>query len=1243
MTMMNRRREALRKLKWRPELQDGSTRKDEDEEGEHPLDPSRPHELRKSGDQSVTGASSDQKRLNQLRLISIGLWVAVAALASFTVFKLSRRAMDQIARSEFRTIASEVTEGFITNIHAKMATAYTVSVSLTAMLPYEGVAPNVTFSLFDELSIGALLTSSGSRVVWSPLLVGKDLSEWDAYVQAQPQHDTGMMDSACYICGSQYGTVGLPASTIQIKNETYRCGDLEKLGLSGMLSSEKCGYVATLATSNCNCSFFDQQTDTKKREPWRTTVFQLVNGSVTDVHGRGPFAPVWQVFPTDTADSIVMYDQMSDTVRRSAMANVLEIQVPVLGGAPDVVDGYGGLVGGQPQMPSTAVFAPVFDSVAAERVIGSISIDFDWSTILNSALPVRSDGLVCVIENSLGNQLAYSVKNGSVVFEGASDLHDKSHDSWLVESTYDDFLRMQRSTSPLVNSTNLESSANSLYRVRVYASKSFEQSRSSSFPSILAATVFGFFLFNLAVFIAYDCMMKTRQEKIVQTAKQTDAIVSSMFPPVVRDRLLRQAETKARYPKSKKRFPRIPLTPKLRLASMLRDSTPLDIQLESNSQPIADLFQHTTVLFADISGFTAWSSSREPCQVFKLLETVYSCFDSLAHKLGVFKVETIGDCYVAVTGLPEPQEDHAVIMSEFASECLINMRDLVKQLETTLGPGTADLALRIGMHSGPVTAGVLRGEKSRFQLFGDTMNTASRMESTGQAQKIQVSQATADLLIKSSKAHWLIQRDELVFAKGKGDLQTFWVKPDRKHSSNVIDIHNTSTRSLVSTDSFDLNMSSLSLFDSRHHRESDTAGKLDRLIDWNVELLLGLIHNIVARRNLVEGRRRRRSSTELLVIPDLAQRRKSNLRLSRYSSDILEVVEAVNMPPFSEKAPSLGDPTEEDLANLGEEVRYQLREFVGRVAARHKMDNPFHNFEHASTVALSANKLMKRIINPENVDYEQDAIPERDRRKTLAHDIHDASFGISSDPLMQFAVVFAALIHNIDHPGVPNEQLVSDEDEIAVEYKGRSITEQHAIETAWRMFMEGEFEALRHCVCHTDYELKRFHQLVVNAVVATDIEDDDLAAWRQNRWRKAFGPESLKAEFDMERKATIVFESVIQVSDISFTMQHWHIYTKWNERLFAEKLKAFLIGRSDDDPSFSWYHDELGFFDQYVIPLAKRLEDCQVFGVSSEEYLTYAVGNRNEWESKGRDMVCQMVDRYNPRKLTRQSFSAIPA
>jgi class 3 adenylate cyclase len=154
-----------------------------------------------------------------------------------------------------------------------------------------------------------------------------------------------------------------------------------------------------------------------------------------------------------------------------------------------------------------------------------------------------------------------------------------------------------------------------------------------------------------------------------------------------------------------------------------------------------------------------------------LLETLYERFDTLAKRFGVYKVETIGDCYMAVTGLPEPNAHHAVVAARFAYECIGATVEISKELEASLGPGTSDLALRIGLHSGTVTGGVLRGEKARFQLFGDTVNTAARMESNGVTGRVQVSQATADLIIGAGKEHWVLPRRTLVKAKGKGEMQ----------------------------------------------------------------------------------------------------------------------------------------------------------------------------------------------------------------------------------------------------------------------------------------------------------------------------------------------------------------------------------------------------------------------------------------------------------------------------------------
>ncbi|CAB9515757.1 Guanylate cyclase [Seminavis robusta] len=188
--------------------------------------------------------------------------------------------------------------------------------------------------------------------------------------------------------------------------------------------------------------------------------------------------------------------------------------------------------------------------------------------------------------------------------------------------------------------------------------------------------------------------------------------------------------------------------------------------------------------------------------------------------------------------------------------------------------------------------------------------------------------------------------------------------------------------------------------------------------------------------------------------------------------------------------------------------------------------------------------------------------------------------------------------------------------------------------------MKPEFGQLRACIYTNEDELTRFRSIVVNLVLATDIMDKDLGAQRKDRWARAFnsneGPlpsQSSKEnkETEVNRKATIVLEHLIQASDIAHTMQHWHVYRKWNERLFCEMYQAYKDGRSDKDPSEGWYEGEIGFFDFYIIPLAKKLETCGVFGVSSSEYLGYAEANRKEWVDKGRNLVKVYLERFKLR------------
>jgi len=171
------------------------------------------------------------------------------------------------------------------------------------------------------------------------------------------------------------------------------------------------------------------------------------------------------------------------------------------------------------------------------------------------------------------------------------------------------------------------------------------------------------------------------------------------------------------------------------------------------------------VLFADIVGFTLLAANMSPQDLVQLLNSVFSDFDHEVERLGLEKVKTIGDAYMVAGGLPVPRSDHVVSIAELA----LSMRNIIARYR---GPGGTPLRLRIGIHTGPVVAGVIGWKKFIYDLWGDTVNTASRMESHGIPDEIQVSDAVRRRL-ESSFA--LTPRGP-IDVKGIGLMSTWFLK-----------------------------------------------------------------------------------------------------------------------------------------------------------------------------------------------------------------------------------------------------------------------------------------------------------------------------------------------------------------------------------------------------------------------------------------------------------------------------------
>ncbi|XP_074852015.1 atrial natriuretic peptide receptor 2 isoform X2 [Carettochelys insculpta] len=202
-------------------------------------------------------------------------------------------------------------------------------------------------------------------------------------------------------------------------------------------------------------------------------------------------------------------------------------------------------------------------------------------------------------------------------------------------------------------------------------------------------------------------------------------------------------------------------------------------QLKRGETVQAEAFDSVTIYFSDIVGFTALSAESTPMQVVTLLNDLYTCFDAIIDNFDVYKVETIGDAYMVVSGLPVRNGKlHAREIVRMALALL----EAVKTFRIQHRPSD-QLRLRIGIHSGPVCAGVVGLKMPRYCLFGDTVNTASRMESSGQALKIHISCATKEILDELGCFELELRGD--VEMKGKGKMRTYWLLGERTDNSVI--------------------------------------------------------------------------------------------------------------------------------------------------------------------------------------------------------------------------------------------------------------------------------------------------------------------------------------------------------------------------------------------------------------------------------------------------------------------------
>lgn len=439
-----------------------------------------------------------------------------------------------------------------------------------------------------------------------------------------------------------------------------------------------------------------------------------------------------------------------------------------------------------------------------------------------------------------------------------------------------------------------------------------------------------------------------------------------------------------------------------------------------------------------------------------------------------------------------------------------------------------------------------------------------------------------------------------------------------------------------------------------------------RLVDWNSDNLQKYLKRVVHARSLED--RGQHSTLSYEVGEESApDQRPEEFDLRSASKIIDDVTEVIRFPvTISVDAMIKNDFLDADELDL--DVKEQLHDYMTRIACLYGENaNPFHSFAHSSHVAMAVMSWLQRAVPPQSNDSTTEMI--QDFEDSFSGDwkpsvIPRNAYTLISDPLTQFALLFAALIHDCGHKGLPNVELVRQEDQLASQYDNRSIHEQNALHLAFDVLMESKYSSLRCAIYGDRDEFVRFRQVVINAVLATDILDDGVTGQQSVRWGCTFkGQEDInKSQKEMinqsrsnhshnhhdddsidaaseseasalenlpdneeDIKASILIEHLLVVADIAHTMQHWFVYRKWNQMLFEELYMAYISGRGEKDPSTTWYKDELEFFDDFVIPMASKMKDCGLFDISNEDFLAHAESNREQWKNQGKREIAKML------------------
>mmetsp|Transcript_49724 Transcript_49724/g.73940 ORF Transcript_49724/g.73940 Transcript_49724/m.73940 type:complete len:1203 (+) Transcript_49724:322-3930(+) len=689
------------------------------------------------------------------------------------------------------------------------------------------------------------------------------------------------------------------------------------------------------------------------------------------------------------------------------------------------------------------------------------------------------------------------------------------------------------------------------------------------------------------------------------------------------------------------------------------------IQKLKHGETVVERHGMVTVFFSDVVEFNTTNGGMCPGEIMRTINALYAKFDKLAEKHKVYKVETIGDAYVVVGGAC----DQCLTGAEGAEKVARFAVDAINCSKRFRSDEGSQVSITGGLASGPVVAALVGSAIPRYCFFGETVNFASKMRTTSAKMKIQCSESTYRLLLESPAT---------IFQFKKRQTPTYWITgAEQKEATKIVKRcakslpqEQNTPHAAASEKESKKGFSVLFGWKKEDHGLSEKNEIVTKVTALDSTLIQGGDYGD----DIFTGMRNRDIAISLTnqswkVLgqgpnPLLKATSSSKTMINRIVAVLEYRLEAAVCFKLKTKSFPIDN---RNMPSLSQAVRDQLRLYVSNIESLY-LKVHYHSFEHASHVVLSTNKLVQLLI--QNHLHNKNAILgyDNDTRLQTNH--------LGCDPMAHFTIVFAALVHDVCHKGRSNQITIDLKDEIASRYDNKSVLEQNSIDVALQMLNESVYTDLKNTIFPSESCKQTFEKVFRSMILCTDIASKEQMQACKERWNQAYGTDACSSGeggnndshhgnhstiykpqediFDSQivhpfssmmgskssLKSCVVLEHIIQVADVAHLMQGWANFIKWNYRLFQELNTCFEAGWMPD-PSLNWSKDQISFFDGYVLPLAKRMDQTEMFGSNVTKLMRCAEMNRARWLEVGKEVSKIMANGIATREDEDQTVQRI--